>query len=106
MSSETTKKSHMPISMCTFFEKIVRFGYVVHNILQRLYAKFEPFLTKTGLLRGREINQVIDMGNEGKMLKSTMFIKSMQDMLLTIGSILCLIYWVIGLYHYYSACPI
>ena len=54
----------------------------------------------------REINQVIDMRNEGKMLKSTMFMRLMQIMLLTIGSTLCVIYWVIGLYHYYTACPI
>ena len=54
----------------------------------------------------REINQVIDMRNEGNMLKSNMFMKSMQIMLLTIGSTLCVIYWVIGLYHYHSACPI
>ena len=54
----------------------------------------------------REINQVIDMRNEGNMLKSTMFMRSMQIMLLTIGSTLCVIYWVIGLYHYHSACPI
>ena len=53
----------------------------------------------------REINQVIDMRNEGNMLKSNMFMKSMQIMLLTIGSTLCVIYWVIGLYHYHSACP-
>ena len=54
----------------------------------------------------RDINQVIDMRNEGKMLKSTMFMRSMQVMILTIGSTLCIIYWVVGLYHYYSACPI
>ena len=54
----------------------------------------------------REINQVIDMRNKGKMLKSTMFMRSMQIMLLTIGSFLCVIYWVVGLYHYHTACPI
>ena len=54
----------------------------------------------------KEKDQVIDMTNKGKMLKSTMFMRSMQVILLTIGSILCIIYWVIGLYHYYSACPI
>ena len=37
--------------MCTFFEKIVRFGYVVQNMLQILCADFETFLTKNGLLR-------------------------------------------------------
>ena len=54
----------------------------------------------------KEINQVIDMRKKEKMLKSTMFMKSMQVMLVIIGSTLCLIYWVIGLYHYYNACPI
>ena len=54
----------------------------------------------------REIKQVTDMRNEGKRLKSTMFMRSMQVMLLTIGSTLCVIYWVLGLYHYHSACPI
>ena len=57
------------------------------------------------LLVTNEKNQVIDMQKEGKMLKSTMFIRSMQIMLLTIGSTLCVIYWVIGLYHHYSVCP-
>ena len=38
-------------NMCTFFEEIVRFGYVVQNMLRILCANFEPFLTKTGLLR-------------------------------------------------------
>ncbi len=57
-------------------------------------------------LSSREINQVIDMRNEGKMLKSTMFMRSMQVMLLTFGSSLCVFYWVVGLYHYHSACPI
>ena len=54
----------------------------------------------------REINQVIDMRNEGNMLKSTMFMRSMQIMLLTIGSTLCVIYWIFGLYHHYGVCPI
>ena len=54
----------------------------------------------------REINQVIDMKNKGKMLTSTMFMRSMKFILLTIGSTLCVIYWAVGLYHYYSACPI
>ena len=55
----------------------------------------------------REIKQVNDMRNDGgKMLKSAMFMRSMQVLLLTIGSFLCVIYWVVGLYHYHSACPI
>ena len=58
------------------------------------------------LLVTNEKNQVIDMEKEGKMLKSTMFMRSMQLMLLTIGSTLCVIYWVVGLYHHYSVCPI
>ena len=53
-----------------------------------------------------EKNQVVAMKYEGRMLKSTMFMKSMQVMLLIIGSTLCVIYWVVGLYHHYSACPI
>ena len=57
-------------------------------------------------LVNKEKNQVIDMRSKGKMLKSTMFMRSMQVILLTIGSTLCLIYWLIGLYHYHSACPI
>ena len=58
------------------------------------------------LLVTNEKNQVIDMKKERKMLKSTMFMRLMQVMLLTIGSTLCVIYWVVGLYHYYSVCPI
>ena len=54
----------------------------------------------------KEKNQVIDMTKEEKMLKSTMFMRSMQVMLLTIVGTLCIIYWVIGLYHHYSACPL
>ena len=42
-------------NMCTFFEKIVRFGYVVQNMLWILCANFEPFLTKIGLLRAIQI---------------------------------------------------
>ena len=53
-----------------------------------------------------EKNLVIDMKKEGKMLKSTMFMRLMQVMLLTIGSTLCVIYWVVGLYHHYSVCPL
>ena len=51
----------------------------------------------------REKNQA---NMEGKVLKSTMFMRSMQVVLSTIGTTLCIIYWVIGLYHHYSACPI
>ena len=51
-----------------------------------------------------EKNLVIDMKKEGKTLKSTMFMRSMKLMLITIGSTLCAIYWAVGLYHY-SLCP-
>ena len=54
----------------------------------------------------REKNQVIDMTKKSKILKSTMFMRSMQVTLLTIGITLCVIYWIIGLYHRYSACPL
>ena len=57
------------------------------------------------LLVTNEKNHVIDMKKEGKMLKSTMFMRLMQVMLLTIGSTLCVIYWIFGLYHHYSVCP-
>ena len=53
----------------------------------------------------KEKNEVIDMRKEEKVLKSTIFMMSMQVMLLTIVGTLCIIYWVIGLYHHYSACP-
>ena len=54
----------------------------------------------------REKNQVIDIRKDEMILKSTRFMKSMQIILLTIGSTLCLSYWFVGLYHYYSTCPI
>ena len=55
----------------------------------------------------REKNQVMNMSNEvNRRLKSTIFMKSMQVMLLSIGSALCIIYWGVGLYHHFSACPI
>ena len=53
----------------------------------------------------REKDQVIDVTNKGTILKSTKFMKTMQILLLTIGSTLCVLYWIIGLHHYYSACP-
>ena len=54
----------------------------------------------------REKNQVIDIRKDEMILKSSRFMKSMQIILLTIGSTLCLSYWFVGLYHYYSTCPI
>ena len=53
----------------------------------------------------REKDQVIDVTNKGTILKSTKFMKTMQILLLTIGSTLCVLYWIIGLHHYYNACP-
>ena len=52
-----------------------------------------------------EKDLVIDMKKEGKTLKSTIFMRSMQIMLITIGITLCVIYWAVGLYHHYSSCP-
>ena len=57
-------------------------------------------------LVNKEKDQVIEMRNKGELLKSTLFMRSMRVILVTIGSTLCLIYWIIGLYHYYSACPL
>ena len=55
----------------------------------------------------KEKNLVIDLKDEGKRrLKSTVFMKSMQAMLLTISSTLSISYWIVGLYHYHSTCPI
>ena len=55
----------------------------------------------------REKNQVLDLSDgKNRRLKSTTFMKSMQVFLMITGSAFCLIYWVVGLYHYYSACPI
>ena len=55
----------------------------------------------------REKDDIIELSMEGKgRLRSMIFMKSMQVLLLTIGSTLFMIYWVVGLYHYYSACPI
>ena len=55
----------------------------------------------------QEKNLVLDLNDEkNQRLKSTTFMKTMKIMLLIIGSTLFLIYWVVGLYHYYSACPI
>ena len=63
-------------------------------------------LVKMDLLVTDEKNQVIDMKKEGKMLKSKMFMRLMQVMLLIIGSTLCVIYWAFGLYHHYTVCPL
>ena len=55
----------------------------------------------------KEKNLVNDLKDEGnRRLKSTIFMKSIQIMLLIIGSTLCIAYWIIGLYHYHNACPI
>ena len=54
----------------------------------------------------KEKNEVIDMRKEGEMLKSIVFMRSMKFIIFTIGTTLCIIYWIVGLHHYYSACPI
>ena len=54
----------------------------------------------------KEKNQVIDMRKDGKMLKSTIFMRSMKVIILMIVTTFCIIYWVVGLHHYYSECPI
>ena len=54
----------------------------------------------------QEKDEVIDMRKEEKMLKSTIFMSSMKFIILIIGTTLCIIYWSVGLHHYYSACPI
>ena len=55
----------------------------------------------------QEKNQVLDLSNEkNQRLKSTTFMKSMKIILLIIGVTFCFIYWVAGLYHHYSVCPI
>ena len=55
----------------------------------------------------QENNQVLDLnGEKNQRLKSTTFMKSMKIILLIIGVTFCFIYWVAGLYHYYSACPL
>ena len=55
----------------------------------------------------REKNLVIDFKDEGNgRLKSAVFMKSMQIMLLTVCGTLCIAYWIVGLYHYHNACPI
>ena len=54
-----TEWASMYINMCTFLEKIVRFRYIVQNMLQvqtLVCANFVPFLTKTGLQR--ELSEV------------------------------------------------
>ena len=48
----------------------------------------------------REKDEVIHMSNEGNLrLKSTIFMKSMQVMVLMLGSALFVNYWVVGLNH-------
>ena len=55
----------------------------------------------------KENDQVTDLKHEGKIrLNSKVFMKSMQVMLLATVGTLSLIYWIAGLYHYYSACEI
>ena len=54
-----------------------------------------------------EKDLVMEMRNEGKViLKSKLFMGSMQAILLTVGGTLSLTYWIIGLNHYYHSCSI
>ena len=55
----------------------------------------------------KEKNEVIDLKNEEKSrLTSKLFMRTMQVMLFVTGTTLCVIYWIVGLYHYYLACNI
>ena len=63
-------------------------------------------LVKMDLLVTDEKNQVIDMKKDGRMMKSMMFMRSMKVVMIITGTTLCVIYWVVGLYHHFSACPI
>ena len=54
-----------------------------------------------------EKDLVMEMRNEGKViLKSKLFMRTMQAILLTVGGTLSLTYWIIGLNHYYHSCSI
>ena len=54
-----------------------------------------------------EKDLVMEMRNEGKViLKSKLFMGSMQAILLTVGGTLSLTYWIIGLNHYYHSCSL
>ena len=54
-----------------------------------------------------EKDQVMEIRNERKAtLKSKLFMRSMQAILLTVGCTLSLIYWIFGLNHYYHSCSI
>ena len=55
-------------------------------------------------LKLKESNEVIDLKKEGKKSKwnSRMFLKSMQIVLPSSTCFLCLIYWIIGLMHYFN----
>ena len=55
----------------------------------------------------KEKNQVIDMKIKNNMqLRSELFMRSMQVIVPVIGGTLFLIYWIIGLYHFFLACPL
>ena len=55
----------------------------------------------------KEKNQIVDLKNE-KMFKLTskFFMRTMQVMIIVTGSFLIIIYWIVGLRHYYQACNI
>ena len=54
-----------------------------------------------------EKDLVMEVRNERKVtLKSKMFMRSMQAILVTVGGTLSLTYWIIGLNHYYHSCSL
>ena len=53
----------------------------------------------------REKDEVIDMKSDKMItINSKRFMKSMQIILSAIGGIFCVMYWIVGLHHYYFAC--
>ena len=53
----------------------------------------------------REKDEVIDMKSDRMITKnSDRFMRSMQIILSLLGGVFCLVYWIVGLYHYYFAC--
>ena len=55
----------------------------------------------------KEKNQVADLKNEERIrLTSKLFRRTMQVIIITTGTTLCILYWIVGLYHYYLACNI
>ena len=53
----------------------------------------------------KEKDEVIDMKIDQTItMNSNRFMRSMQIILSAIGGIFCVMYWIVGLYHYYFAC--